>query len=136
MGVDYYQLSRESEQLTVQIENTFRKAMPGTKRIVNPRVQMQQQLEQLQRGSSGGDFLGLLGKTGSVLKEIQGIEIGGMTYRGSRLDLDIKVASLQLLDTIKQSLGSDGGLKVEIQSATTGKDQRVQSRLRIERVGL
>jgi general secretion pathway protein L len=135
MGVDYYRLNRESEQLLIQIEDTFRKAMPGTKRIVNPRVQMQQQLDQLQRGNGGGDFLQLLGKTGSVLKEVPDVEIGGMTYRGGRLDLDIKVASLQLLDTIKQSLGSVDGLKVGIQSATTGKDQRVQSRLRIERTG-
>ena len=45
--------------------------------------------------------------------------------------MDLVVANLQLLDQLKQALMQPGRLDVEIQSATTGKDQRVQSRLRI-----
>ncbi|MDH3888875.1 MAG: type II secretion system protein GspL, partial [Gammaproteobacteria bacterium] len=61
MGVDYFRLSRERDQLTTQIEETFKKAVPGTRRIVNPRVQMQQQLDSLQRrAGAGGGFLSLL----------------------------------------------------------------------------
>lgn len=131
-GFDSYRLGKESEKLQADIEATFRKAMPGTKRLVNPRVQMQQALDRLQGGQGGSSFLVLLGKTGAVLKDVQGIEIGGITFRGGRLDLDIKVPDLQVLDTIKQSLAGTGELEVEIQSATTGKDQRVQSRLRIQ----
>jgi general secretion pathway protein L len=135
MGVDYYRLSRESEQLQARIEQTFRTAVPGTKRVVNPRVQMQQQLDRLQSGGAGGpDFLALLGKTGSILKDVQGAELGGISFRAGRLDLDLKIPDLQSLDRLKQALGS-GGLEVEIQSATTGADQRVQSRLRIQQVG-
>jgi general secretion pathway protein L len=132
-GIDYYRLSRESEQLQARIEETFRKAMPGTQRVVNPRIQMQQELERLQGGQSGSGFLVLLGKTGAVLKDVSGVEIGGVTFRAGRLDLDIKVDNLQLLDTIKQSLSNAGGLEVEIQSATTDKEQHVQGRLRIQR---
>lgn len=134
-GLDYYRLSEESEQLQARIEASFKRAMPGTQRVVNPRVQMQQELDRLQGGGPGGGFLLLLGKTGTVLKDVPGAEIGGVTFRGGRLDLDLKVTDLQLLDTIKQSLGKTAGLEVEIQSATTGKDQRVQSRLRIQGTG-
>ena len=133
-GFDYFRLGKESELLQIRIEETFRRAMPGTQRVVNPRVQLQQELDRLQGGASGGGFLSLLGKTGAVLKDVQGVEINGATFRGGRLDLDIRVANLQLLDTIKQSLVSGGGLEVEIQSATTGDDQRVQGRLRIQKV--
>jgi recombinational DNA repair protein RecT len=45
------------------------------------------------------------------------------------------VSNLQLLDELKQALMKSGRLSVEIQSATTGQDQRVQSRLRIQGVG-
>jgi len=136
MGVDYYRLSRESAQLQARIEATFRTAMPGTKRVINPRVQMQQQLDRLQRGSgSGAGFLVLLGKTGSVLKGVPGVELGGVSFRTGRLDLDLKITDLQSLDRLKQALAGDGGLEVEIQSATTGADQRVQSRLRIQGKG-
>lgn len=136
MGIDYFRLSREQDQLSAQIEETFKKAMPGSKRIVNPRVQMQQQLDSLQRrAGAGGGFLSLLGQSGAVLKGMKGVEISGATFRAGRLDLDLTVANLQLLDQLKQALMQPGKLTVEIQTATTGKDQRVQSRLRIEAKG-
>jgi general secretion pathway protein L len=136
IGINYYRLSQQSDQLKVQIEEVFRKALPATKRIVNPRVQMQQQLDSLQRSAgAGGGFLSLLSQAGFVLKGTQGVEIGGASFRAGRLDMDLTVANLQLLDQLKQALMQSGRLEVEIQSATTGKDQRVQSRLRIEAKG-
>jgi len=103
---------------------------------VNPRVQMQQQLDSLQRrAGAGGGFLSLMGQSGAVLKDMQGVEISGVSFRAGRLDIDLAVASLQLLDQLKQALIQPGKLAVEIQTATTGKDQRVQSRLRIEASG-
>ena len=136
IGINYYRLSQQSDQLKVQIEEVFRKALPATKRIVNPRVQIQQQLDSLQRSAgAGGGFLSLLGQAGFVLKGTQGVEIGGASFRAGRLDMDLTVANLQLLDQLKQALMQSGRLEVEIQSATTGKDQRVQSRLRIEAKG-
>jgi general secretion pathway protein L len=132
MGIDYFRLNRESEQLNVQIEETFRKALPGSKRIVNPRVQMQQQLDSMQRRTgAGGGFLSLLSQSGAVLKGVQGVEINGANFRAGRLDMELVVANVQLLDQLKQKLMEPGRLDVEIQSATTDKDQRVQSRLRI-----
>ena len=136
MGIDYFRLSRESEQLHAQIEKTFREALPEIQRIVNPRIQMQQRLDALQRRQgTGGGFLSLLGQSGSVLKGTQGVQVSGATFRAGRLDVDLTVSNLQLLDELKQALMKSGRLSVEIQSATTGQDQRVQSRLRIERIG-
>ena len=136
MGVDYFRLSKESEQLRAQIEQTFKEALPETRRIVNPRIQMQQQLDKLQRQQgAGGGFLSLLGQSGTVLKGMDGVEVSAATFRAGRLDVELTVANLQLLDQLKQALMETGRLSVEIQSATTGKDQRVQSRLRIVGVG-
>ena len=136
MGVDYFRLSKESEQLRAQIEQTFKEALPETRRIVNPRIQMQQQLDKLQRQQgAGGGFLSLLGQSGSVLRGMEGVEVSAATFRAGRLDVELTVSNLQLLDQLKQTLMEAGRLSVEIQSATTGKDQRVQSRLRIEGVG-
>jgi general secretion pathway protein L len=136
MGIDYFRLSKESEQLRAQIEQTFKDALPETRRIVNPRIQMQQQLDKLQRQQgAGGGFLSLLGQSGSVLRGKEGVEVSAATFRAGRLDVELTVSNLQLLDQLKQALMESGRLSVEIQSATTGKDQRVQSRLRIEGVG-
>ena len=136
MAVDYYRLGKESDRLKMQIEATFRKAFPETKRLVNPRAQMQQKLDQLQnRQGTGNRFLDLIGQAGVVIKDIKGVEVTGANYRGGRLDLDLMVSSLQLLDQLKQALTKGNKLSVEIQSATTEPDQRVKSRLRIVGVG-
>ena len=136
MAVDYYRLGKESEQLKIQIEDTFRKAFPETRRLVNPRAQMQQKLDQFQKKQGTGNrFLDLIGQVGVVIKDTKGVEVTGANYRGGRLDLDLMVTSLQLLDQLKQTLTKDNKLSVEIQSATTESDQRVKSRLRIVGVG-
>jgi general secretion pathway protein L len=136
MGIDYVRLGSENERLRAQIEDTFRSALPGVTRIVNPRVQMQQHLDQVLRNQdSGGGFLGLLARSGTVFKDMQGVEVQGVTFRAGRLDVDLTVSNLQLLDTLKQNLSQAGKLSVDIQSATTGADQRVQSRLRIQGAG-
>jgi general secretion pathway protein L len=132
MGVDYYRLSKEQGTLKTRIEEIYRQAFPGAKRVVNPRVQMQQHLEKLQgKHGTGSQFLVLLARSGDVLRKASDIEISGANYRAGRLDVDLTAASLQVLDDLKQTL-SGKGLAVEIQSATTEAGKRVKSRLRIQ----
>jgi general secretion pathway protein L len=131
-GVDYFRLSGEQDEVNARMQAVFMESFPGTKRIVDPRVQMQQQLEQLQRqAGSGARFLALLARSADVLRTAKDIEISGASYRAGRLDVDLTAASLQVLDQLKQSL-SARGLAVEIQSAAADAGQRVKSRLRIE----
>jgi general secretion pathway protein L len=132
MGVDYFRLSKEQDHLATRIEEIYRQAFPGAKRVVNPRVQMQQHLEKLQgRQGGGSQFLLLLARSGDVLRKASDIEISGANYRAGRLDVDLTATSLQVLDDLKQTL-TGKGLTVEIQSATTEAGQRVKSRLRIQ----
>jgi general secretion pathway protein L len=131
MGVEYYRLSKEREALGNRIEETYRQAFPAAKRVVNPRAQMQQQLDQLLRLQGGGDgFMTLLARAGDVLRTNKAIEISGASFRAGRLDVDLTANNLQVLDELKQTLAGKG-LVVEIQSATTDASQRVKSRLRI-----
>lgn len=136
MAVDYYRLDRENDRLVGQVEQIYRDAFPGARRVVNPRAQMQQQLDALRKGGdSSNRFLVLLGKSGKVLSDAAGVEISAASYRGGRLDVDLTATDLQSLDSLKQSLANTGDLKVEIQSAAAGKDKRVKGRLRIEGTG-
>jgi len=135
MGVDYYRLKQQQDALNIRIEEIFKQAFPETKRIVNPRVQMQQQLEQLQRSQGGGgQFLLLVSRSGDVLRNAKDVRISGASFRAGRLDVDLNVANLPVLDELKQTL-SGKGLSVEIQSAAADANQRVKSRLRIEGSG-
>jgi len=131
-GVDYFRLRNEREELNARMQSIFLESFPGTRRVVDPRVQMQQQLEQLQRrAGSGGRFLTLLARSADVLRTAKDIEIAGASYRAGRLDVDLTAANLQVLDQLKQALSAHG-LVVEIQSAAADAGQRVKSRLRIQ----
>jgi general secretion pathway protein L len=132
MGINYYRLGRLQETLNTRMEEIYKQVFPDTRRVVNPRVQMQQQLDQLQRKQgAGGQFMDLLARSGDVLRKAKDIEISAASYRAGRLDIDLTATTLQALDELKQTLAGKG-LSVEIQSATTETGQRVKSRLRIQ----
>ncbi|MEN8109141.1 MAG: type II secretion system protein GspL [Pseudomonadota bacterium] len=130
MAINYFRLDSEQAELTSRISEIYKQTFPDTKRVVNPRVQMQQQLERLQRSQGGGGFMVLLARAGDVLRSNEGIEISAANFRAGRLDVDLTASNLQVLDQLKQTLAGKG-LTVEIQTATTEADQRVKSRLRI-----
>lgn len=132
-GLHYRSLKAESAELGTQLEQIYTQTFPGG-RVVNPRVQMEQQLNQLRRqqGAGSSDFLGLIAQLGGVVAATPGIELLGANFREGRLDLELSAADIQTLDKLKQALTETGGLSVDIQSATTGSDRRVQGRLRVQ----
>jgi general secretion pathway protein L len=136
-GLNYYRLSDRQAKLSAEIEAVYRSAFPGSRRVVDPRAQMEQQLTQLRRGSGGGntDFLPLLAETAKILRATQGVNVRGASYRDGRLDLDLQADSLQILDGLKQALSGGGQMQAEIQSATTDAEQKVNSRIRVQGVG-
>ncbi|MBI5041755.1 MAG: type II secretion system protein GspL [Gammaproteobacteria bacterium] len=133
LGLRYRDLQSESAALATQIEAVYKQAFPGG-RIVNPRAQMEQQLNSLRRqqGGVGNDFLGLVAQLGGVFAATPGIELTGANFRDGYLDVELTAGDVQVLDSLKQKITAKGGLSVDIQSATTGADQRVQGRLRIQ----
>ena len=132
-GLQYRSLRAESAELKAGIEKLYLETFPGG-RMVDARVQMEQQLKALRRAQGAGqtDFLGLVGKMGGALAAAQGIELMGANFRDGRLDLELTANDVQTLDRLKQALNEGGGLNVDIQSATAGANQRVQGRLRIQ----
>ena len=133
LGLRHRALQAESATLATQIEDVYKQAFPGG-RVVNPRAQMEQQLKALrqQQGGVGDDFLGLVAQLGGVFAATPGIELTSANFRDGYLDVELTAGDVQVLDRLKQQITAKGGLSVEIQSATTGADQRVQGRLRIQ----
>jgi general secretion pathway protein L len=134
VGLNYHHLSGQKEQLATEIGALYRKTFPNARRIVNPRAQMEQQLKKLQRktGVGGTDFIAMLAETANVIRAAKGINVRGASYRDGRLDLDLMADNLQILDKLKQDLISGGRMQAEIQSATTEKNQKVKSRMRVQ----
>lgn len=116
-----------------QIEALYKKTFPDAKRIVNPRLQMEQRIREMRAAQGGGTdgFLTLLANSGQIIRRQRGVDIDGISYRDGNLDLELLVGSLQTLDALKAALAADGRMEVDIQSAVAGADGKVQSRLRL-----
>ncbi len=129
---DKLELSGQEEQLKEDITALYKQAVPDAKRVVNARVQMQQQLDSLKGGGTQSGFLDLLARGGEVFSKTTGVVINSLSYRDGSMDIALTLKDLQGLDNIKQSLIDKLGVEVDIQSATPKADI-IEARLRIRR---
>jgi general secretion pathway protein L len=129
--LQYNEYDRQSKMLDTKIRETFQKAFPDIKRIVDPRVQMEQQLKTLQRGHSGGfaQFASLFVPAASVIKNSPNTILQNISFRDGQLDLQLIIKELQALETLKKTI-EDKRLTVDIRSANAA-DNQVTSHLRI-----
>jgi general secretion pathway protein L len=128
---EYFHYQHQSTELTAQIRQTFQQAFPNIKRIVDPRVQMEQQLKAMQQGRSGGfaQFASLFAPAASVIKNSPNTTLQNISFRDGQLNLQLTIKELQALETLKKTIESKR-LKVEIRSANASGNQ-VTSHLRI-----
>lgn len=134
LAVEYLRLGREETQLRLAMEQLYRDTVPGTQRVVNPRVQLANRLRELSRATQGGPaagFLDLLYQGGQTLNAFQGVTLKGLRYRDSQLDLDLEGNSLEVLDTFKQRLTEQPGLEALMR--TSKRDDRIESQVTLRK---
>ncbi len=131
---DYFRLGKEQARLVEHNKQIYRDAFPQSRRVVNPRAQMEQGLEKLRSGgglmSSG--FLDILKASGADFSKTKGLVLQRFSYRDGRLDIALTIPDLQALDKLKERLVKDAGLLVEIQSASA-RNGKVEARMQLRR---
>jgi general secretion pathway protein L len=130
-ALDNRRLAGEELALRQQITEVYRQTFPNDRHIVDPRLQMQRKLSELQQGGgpSGGAFLSLLAKTATPLATFKTVKLGTVRYKQGRLDLELDLPSLQTLDQLKTKLEA-GRLEVKIRNARS-REGKVEGRLEI-----
>ncbi|MCU7935531.1 MAG: type II secretion system protein GspL [Candidatus Thiodiazotropha sp. (ex Dulcina madagascariensis)] len=131
---DHFDYQRQSNELQAQIRQTFQQAFPNVKRIVDPKIQMEQQLKAMQSGQAGSfaQFASLFVPAASVIKNSPDTTLEGVSFRDGQLNLQLTIKELQALETLKKTIEAKR-LGVEIRSANASGDQ-VSSHLRISGV--
>lgn len=131
--VNFNKLSTNVAALNQEQVKIFKQAFPDARKIVNPRVQMEARLKQLRKkaGKNSSSATTMLAITAKTLKKYNVIGIKTLRYRDSRLDVDIQLKNLQVLDELKEKLTNNGKWDVEVLSATS-RDKFVESRIQIK----
>lgn len=132
---DYIGLSKQNDILSLEITNIYKKSFPNSRRIIDAKAQMQQKLTELKKrkGQSGRSFTNMLSASASIFSETQGLNIKSLRFYDGQISIEIQIANLQELDKLKVRLQSEKGYKVEIQNASSGKED-VTARLQISGV--
>ena len=128
-GAEYWHLRRQHSALKLEMEQLFTTAVPGARKIINPRAQLQNRLQELRQGAGNSEtaFLDLLYRGGSAVITFGGIKLRGMRYRDNQLDLSLEGQSLETLDALKQRLAEQPDLKAEVR--TTKREGKVESQV-------
>lgn len=132
---DYYNYRQQSADLDERIQQVFHQAFPDIKRVVDPKIQMEQQLKAIRGGqaSGGARFANLFIPTASVIQESPNTRLESISFRDGQLDLQLTIKELQALENLKRTI-EQNALTVEIRTANAAGDQ-VTSHLRISGEG-
>ena len=139
LGINLFELNRlkaRNDEIRIQITNIYKSSFPESKRIINPRVQMEQKLDELRGGGGpqGSQFLALLTDSAAVLSSQTNIEVQSIDFRNNRMDLGLTGTNLQSVETLNNELNKTAGLTTEITSATAEKNS-VRGSIRLQRSG-
>jgi general secretion pathway protein L len=133
-GFQLSQLEHENRVSKAKIEKIYKKAFPKSKKIVNPRVQMEQKLKELKSGSgnSNNGLLFLLSESfGTLSRDKDNIKLRTLTYRNNRMEIGLEGSNLQAIESLNKNLNSNPAIKSEIASSSSEKN-KVRGQLRIE----
>ncbi|MES9901046.1 MAG: type II secretion system protein GspL [Sedimenticola sp.] len=127
---DLFRFQNEVEVLSETIAGLFKEGLPESRRMVNPRAQLEREQVALKEkivGGKGG-FLDLLAGSSEGISEVEEVKLTALLYQENRLEVVLQTNELQLLDEVKNAVSENNELKVDIQSASSRKNE-VRGRL-------
>lgn len=121
--LDHARLSKQEKKLDNKIVQIMRQTFPDMKNVSadSARTKMEARLKNFidtNSAQSQAGFMELLAMSGESMKQAGKVDIDNMSYREGKLNMNVKSADVQILDTIKQSLKSKNYV-TDIQSANT-----------------
>lgn len=137
LGVTAFQYDQVKEENILtknKIEKIYKTAFPKSRKINNPRRQMEQKLKALKSnsGGTGNGLLFILQKSfNSLNQETKDITFQSITYRNNRMDIGLDSKNLQAIETLNKKLNSNSDIQSKISSSSSEKD-KVKGNLRIE----
>ncbi|MFC1681501.1 type II secretion system protein GspL [Pseudomonadota bacterium] len=134
VGVDLYDnfiLYRQNANLEREIVKVFHEAFPDERRIVNPRLQLEQRINELRTGAvDGGAFQTILSSLAAAVPGVNAT-VDEISFRDDFLLVTCTTADFAGLDKLKARFSANKNVKVELISSGS-RDNKVSARFRLE----
>ncbi|MBJ7221457.1 MULTISPECIES: type II secretion system protein GspL [unclassified Brenneria] len=101
-GWTHYQLYQQAERWRQESVRVYQQIFPTETRVVNPRAQMQQHLQQAVATKGTPGLLEQLTPLQRLLTQNGGVQIQSLSYDGAALRLTIRATSYQALEQFQQ----------------------------------
>lgn len=110
LGLDNYRLVQQKSALDRQAAELFREALPDVRRMVDPRTQMSQRLDELRQRQQGPMLLRLLERTLPAFRRHASVRLTGLdfTANGQALTLSLEAAAPDALKGFAKVLADEG----------------------------
>ena len=131
LAVNNQQMRTEYNALQDRAMAEFSQAFPEITRIVDMRVQAEQQLARLRSGGADDGFLKLLSQSSPALKNVSALKVEGLQFRDGALFISLTGSDLQALETLRAEFSKIASLKLDVLSAQAGTEG-VQIRLKVD----
>jgi general secretion pathway protein L len=136
MGISAWQLQQlnsSNAALEAEIVNIYRTTFPKSKRVINPRVQMEQKLNELKAGGTGlnDSIVNLIANTAPALSLEKTVTLRNISYRNGRLDITVNSNNLNSIQLLNTRLNETEGISSEIVSSSS-ENNAVTGSIRIQ----
>lgn len=130
---EWWRLGRLDSDQRAQLTAVFKSSFPEARAVVDPALQMEQNLAILQAKSgrsAPGDMLPLLGRVAPALQSQPAAKLRSLQYAEGGLTIDIQLKDYQAMETFKNALGGQG-LRVEVVTANQ-RGELIEARVRVK----
>lgn len=102
--LDYRDLYGQQTQLQQQMTTLYRQLFPAEKRIINPRAQLKQHLDELQQGTSARGFISQLALLAPLLQQTKGLDLKQLQFDATKQEFRLSVSadSFQTLELFRK----------------------------------
>ncbi len=132
IGYRVHTLERERALVASQMETLYRDQFPGARRVVDPPVQMAQQVARLRQASGADPLLRLLGAVSGPLTGLPGYALDDLRYQDGILEMAVRTADLAALEALSAQL-TEARLRMSRLSASA-ENGATRARIRVEAV--
>lgn len=121
-GLQWSELEAQADNLDTQIAASFQRALPG-KKMVNPSVQIERALADLQNGGgTAPELLTLLNIASPILAQNEAIDLQTLNFNNNRLELRLNAKQVQAVDVLKAAFAKQPNIKLEVKSVNASAD--------------
>lgn len=129
---DNYRLYHQDKIIDKEIVEVFQQVFPDVKRIVNPRLQMEQRIRELKSGTlEAGQFQLLMASVAAAVPQANAT-LEEVAYGDNTMTITCTTKDFAGLDQLKRKFGENKQIRAELISSGS-RDNRVSARFELQR---